>query len=151
MSHVSRSYSQFNHYIRHIKSAEERRAAGQIWTTWYSLITKEPLYRNSADLQDLMTSTLATAHLCRDVYEDASNEEAARFFQSFNQLWARPSIQKVFGVTIFNQDDARRFMNWLEEQKNQRPQNWSLKAPEKEEDFWKWYNDDKTGKPQPRE
>ena len=96
-----------------------------------------------------MTSTLATAHLCKDVYDNASNEEASRFFKGFSQLWAWPSIKKVFGVTIFNQDDARRFMVWLEEQKNQRPQKWSLKAPEKEEDFWKWYNDDRTGKPQP--
>jgi len=50
-----------------------------------------------------------------------------------------------------NEYDARRFLFWLEEKKNERPQKWSLNAPEKEEDFWNWYNDNKTGKPQLRD
>jgi len=83
----------------------------------------------------------------------------------FARFYLYPTVKKVYGLEIKSDDEFHRFVMDLQRQLAPRPgmvegqgtglgregqrigKEWSLRTPEKEEEFWEWFEDDTTGKP----
>ena len=116
---------------------------------------RDPLYRNQSELKDLISVSNQALQLLLEIYDQAPESLQEHFKVYFDQLYYWPSIRKVYGIEIENYEDMDIFDRWLKEQEGETRQvkkgeTWSLNAPEKAEDFWEWFNDEKTGKPIPR-
>ena len=83
----------------------------------------------------------------------------------FARFYLYPTVRKIYGVEIRSDDEFHRFVMDLQRRLVRPPEmvegrgtglgregqrsgkEWSLRTPEKEEEFWEWFEDDTTGKP----
>lgn len=84
----------------------------------------------------------------------------------FVRFYLYPTVKKIYGLEIKSDDEFYRFLMDLQRRLVQRQprmvegqvmglrregqskgKEWSLRTPEKEEEFWEWFEDDTTGKP----
>jgi hypothetical protein len=119
---------------------------------WNGLMTQEPLYRNQEEYEELIRASEDVRKLGMLAYESVDPETRIKNTHRFLEWYNWPAIRSVYGFEIRNVHDNYRFVQWFEEQmmQTEQPQiqhTWSLRAPEKEEDFWKWFKDEETGKP----
>ena len=116
---------------------------------------REPLYRNQSELKDVIVVTNQALRLLFEIYDQGPESVRENIIHYFDRLYYWPSIYKVYGIKIENYDDMEMFDMWLKEQESEKKKvkkedSWSLNAPEKAEDFLGWFNDEKTGKPVPK-
>jgi hypothetical protein len=135
-----------------IREKQDRR---EMLTNLTTVMRREPLYRNQSELKDLIAVSNQALQLLFEIYDQAPELLQENFRVYFDQLYYWPSIHKVYGIKIENYEDMDMFDKWLKEQEGEtrnikKEETWSLNAPEKAEDFWKWFNDKETGKPIPR-
>ena len=123
---------------------------------WMNAMCQDPLFRNQDELVELLQANISMSALAQEAYGAVDNDEGSHAIVKFQQLYLYPSIQKVFGIKINNWDEGQEFLSTLE--RNEREEQlesitpkWSLQAPEKPEDFWRWFNEEGTGKPMPIE
>lgn len=115
-------------------------------------MTQEPLYRNQEEFEELIRTSEDIRQLGMKAYESVDSERRIKNARLFLEWYNWPAIYTVYGFEIRNIQDNHRFLKWFDEQRlltgrRQVQRAWSLHAPEKQEDFWEWFNDEKTGKP----
>jgi hypothetical protein len=145
------NYSKYARYIRETESVNERKRQQKVWQDWMHLMSQEPLYRNQSELSNLILATHSASTLCSNIYKDADEAEIEKNSLLYWQFHTWPAIKKFYGVTIRNLDDFERWSKQVQIEERQdresRQQDWTLATPDKEEEFWQWFNDPKTGKP----
>jgi hypothetical protein len=138
-----------------LSTDEENQYGLEMLANFTAVMRREPLYRNQSELQELITVSNQALQLLLRSYEQIPESSQENFRAYFDQLYHWPSIYRVYGIKIENYEDMDMFDRWLKEQEGEtengkKEDEWSLSAPEKAEDFWKWFNNEKTGKPIPR-
>jgi len=115
---------------------------------------QEPLYRNEKELISLLRISQDLVGLWEEVYRDADDKEVLANIELLERFYIFPAIEKVYGIKIRHIRDLESFWTWQQQKEEEiehahkgRVGQWTLGAPEKEEDFWKWFNDPSTGKP----
>lgn len=119
---------------------------------WTRVMKREPLFRNQSELEEVMAVNDNAVQLCIESYHDLPPESMRRNLAIWERIYEWPAIEKVYGVKIRDEEERDALFEWLEMQENKpeelnRGPRWSLNTPEKEADFWEWFEDDKTGKP----
>lgn len=118
---------------------------------WRRLSKQEPVYRNQNELSAwIEASGEVTKYLSR-TYENASPDECYEAISRLERFYVIPAINKVYGVQLRDEIDLNRWVHSKTAKdgyfESEQEPSWSLKAPEKAEEFWDWFEDDKTGKP----
>jgi hypothetical protein len=137
-----------------LSTDEEKQYGQEMLANLTAVMRREPLFRNQSELQELITVSNQALQLLLGMYNQVPEPFQEQSKAYFDQLYHWPSIYQVYGIKIENYEDMDMFDRWLREQEgeteNLKEDAWSLSAPEKAEDFWEWFNNEKTGKPIPR-
>ena len=118
-------------------------------------MNQDPLYRNQAEFERLVQLYGSIIGLWEKVYRDVDEMEVVASLDLLNKWYFYPAVEKIYGIKIRNDQDVDKFFAWYEERdreeqrasKAEKGRDWTLGAPDKEGDFWKWFNDPNTGKP----
>jgi len=135
--------------MKYTGDKEEQNKFGEDFKNWKILMLREPLYRNQCEYTELMIASYKAGIIIVNGFNKMiKDERKGKYLGVFNKLYGNPALFKAYKINPANKVEMEKWRNFMERKKNpQRKVTWTLGAPDEPNEFWKWFDDEKTGRP----
>ena len=171
---MQRNLSVLQTYQQSIQEPNRRAKFEEAYQSCYKTLAQDPLYRNIEEQESAFKAFSDGVDLLNEAYSIVDFTECIREWDVFCKRYLLPIIEQVSDVK-YSQEDLLKLFGWevedsngqkrtaqidtkkdvqrnlkrgtTRETKNEKEPEWTLGVPSRDDEFWEWMKDPKTGKP----